>query len=69
MALPACAAERRAADPRCGAVAAGRPALSINMSSLYGAQQQTRRMPLLRSNDGTDRRTDGQTDADIHTNY
>jgi len=69
MALPACAAERRAADPRCGAVAAGRPALSINMSSLYGAQQQTRRMPLLRSNDGTDKRTDGQTDADIHTNY
>ena len=29
----------------------------------HGAQQQTRRTPLLWSNDGTDRQTDGRTDA------
>jgi len=28
---------------------------------LYDAQQQTHRMPLLLSNDGTDRQTDGRT--------
>jgi len=51
------AAERRAAAPLL---------LSIDISclfSLYGAQQQTRRTPLLRSNDGTDRQTDGRTDT------
>jgi len=37
--------------------------LSINTSCLHDAQQQIRRTPLLRSNDGTDRRTDGRTDA------
>ena len=33
--------------------------LSIDISCLYGAQQQTRRTPLLLLIDGTDRRTDG----------
>jgi len=54
MTLPAFAAERRAADPGCGAAAAGRPALSIDIFCTYGAQQQTRRTPLLRLTDGTD---------------
>jgi len=52
--LPAFAAERRASAPGCGAAVAGRPALSINIFCAYGAQQQTRRTPLLRSTDGTD---------------
>jgi len=39
------AAERRAAR---------RPALSIDIFCAYGAQQQTRRTPLLRLTDGTD---------------
>ena len=51
--------------PGCNAAAAGRPALSINIFCAYGAQQQTRRTPLLRSTDGTDwltdRRADGRT--------
>jgi len=34
--------------------AAGSPALSIDIFCAYGAQQQTRRTPLLRSTDGTD---------------
>ena len=54
MTLPAFAAERRAADPGCGAAAAGRPALSIDIFCTYGAQQQTRRTLLLRWTDGTD---------------
>jgi len=55
MTLPAFAAERRAAAPGCGAVAAaGRPAPSIDIFCAYGAQQQTRRTPLLRSTVGTD---------------
>jgi len=54
MALPAFAAERRAADPGCGAAAAGHPALSIDIFCAYCAQQQTRRTPLLRFTDGTD---------------
>jgi len=57
MTLPAFAAERRAADPGCGAAAARRcccPALSIDIFGAYGAQQQTHRTPLLRSTDGTD---------------
>jgi len=58
MTLPAFAAERRAAAPSCGAVAAGRPALSIDRAPpifcAYGAQQQTRRTPLMRLTDGTD---------------
>jgi len=41
------------------------PALvaSIDISHPHAAQQQTRRMPLLRFNDGTDGRTDGRTDS------
>jgi len=54
MTLSAFAAERRAAVPGCGAAAAGRPALSINIFCAFGAQQQTRRTPLLRLTDGTD---------------
>jgi len=54
MTLPAFAAERRAADPGCGAAAAGCPALSIDIFCAYCAQQQTRRTPLLRLTDGTD---------------
>jgi len=54
MTLPAFAAERRAATPGCGAAAAGHPALSIDIFCAHGAQQQTRRTPLLRSTDGTE---------------
>jgi len=54
MTLPAFAAERRAADPVCGAAAAGCPALSIDIFCAYCTQQQTRRTPLLRLTDGTD---------------
>jgi len=39
-------------------LAARRPPLLIDISVLYGAQQQTRRTPLLRLNDETDRQTD-----------
>jgi len=47
--------------PCCGAVAAERRCLlSIDMSCLRGAQQQTHRTPLLQPNDGTDRQTDGR---------
>jgi len=42
---------------RAPAPAARRPQLSIDISCSHGAQQQTRRMPLLLSIDGTDRRT------------
>jgi len=48
MTFPVFAAERR-----CGA-AAGRTALSIDIFCAYGAQQQTRRTPLLRLIDETD---------------
>ena len=50
--------------PRCDAATAGcpTPPLLIAVSCPYGAQQQTGRTPLLRSNDGTDKRTDGQMD-------
>jgi len=61
MTLPAFAAEHRAADLGCGAAAAGCPALSINIFCAYGAQQQTRRTPLLRLTDGTDWLTDRRT--------
>jgi len=54
--LPACAAERRAAEPL--PLGALRPPLSIDISCLHGAQQQTRRTPRLWSNDTADRRTD-----------
>jgi len=54
MILPAFAAERRASASGCGASAARRPALSIDIFCGYGAQQQTRRTPLLRLTDGTD---------------
>jgi len=54
MTLPAFAAERRAAAPGCGAAAAGRPAIARSIFCAYGAQQQTRRTPLLRLSDWTD---------------
>ena len=54
--LPAFADERRTAAPGCGAAAARRAALSIDIFCAYGAQQQTRRKPLLHL-------TDGQTDG------
>jgi len=38
MTLSAFAAERRAVAPGCGAAAAGRPALSIDIFCSYGAQ-------------------------------
>ena len=59
MVLPAFAAERRVAAPLL--LGARRPPLSIDTSCPHGAQQQTHRTPLMRSNDGTDRRTDGRT--------
>jgi len=49
MTLPAFAAERRRRQP------------SIDISCPQGAQQQTRRTPLLLSIDGTAGRTDGLT--------
>jgi len=50
MALPAFTAERRAAEGGgCSADAAGHLARSIIISCPHGAQQQTRRAPLLRS--------------------
>ena len=56
MTLPALAAERRAAAPllqrRCC------PPLLIDTVCPHGAQQQTRRTPLLRLEDGTNRQTD-----------
>jgi len=48
MTLPAFEAERRRL-------------LSIDISCLRGAQQQTRHTPLLLSIDGTDRQTDGRS--------
>jgi len=57
--LPAFAAERRAAAPLLPS--ARRPPLSIDISCPRGAQQQTRRTPLLLSIDGTDGRTDGHS--------
>ena len=42
-------------------LSAGTCLLSIDMSCPHGAQQQTRRTPLLLSIDGTDRRTEGRT--------
>jgi len=51
------AAERYAAAPLL--LGARRPPQSIDISCPHGAQQQTRRTPLLLSNDGTDGETDG----------
>jgi len=66
MALPAFAAERRAAAQLL--LGARRPPLAIDISCSHDAQQQTRRTPLLRSNDGTvDGRIDGQTDRRTDT--
>jgi len=64
--LPAFAAERRAAVLLLLGVR--RPPLSINISCSHGAQQQSRGTPLLRSNDGTDKRTDGRT-PNRYTDY
>jgi len=63
--LPAFAAERRAAVLLLGV---RRPPLSINISCSHGAQQQSRGTPLLRSNDGTEKRTDGRT-PNRYTDY
>jgi len=54
MALPAFAAERRAAAPLL--LGARRPPPLIDISCPYCTQQQTRRTPLLRSIDGTESR-------------
>jgi len=54
MTLPAFAAERCAAASGCGATAARRAALSIDIFCAYGAQQQTHHTPLLRLTDETD---------------
>ena len=53
-----------AAAQCCGVVLLGarRPPLSIDISCPPGAQQQTRRTPLLRSIDGIDRQTHRRTD-------
>ena len=56
MTLPAFTAERRRA---CSTTLAARPQLSIDICCPQGAQQQTRRPPLLLLIDGTDRQTDG----------
>jgi len=56
--LPAFAAERRRTY---STTPAARPQLSIHISRRQGAQQQTRRLPLLLSIDGTKGRTDGRT--------
>jgi len=66
MTLPAFAARHGVAIERrrllLGEPTAGtrhrRPKLSIDISCPHGAQQQTRRKPMLLSIDGTDRRTD-----------
>jgi len=50
------AAERRAAAPLL--LGARRPPLSIDIFCQHGAQQQTGRTLRLRSNDGTENRTD-----------
>jgi len=44
----------------CCTALAARSQLSIDICCLQGAQQQTRRTPLLLSIDGKDRRTDGR---------
>ena len=59
MALPAFAAERRAAARGSApSLLRGHSPLWIDISCQHGTQQQTRHTPLLRSNDGTDGRTD-----------
>ena len=63
MTLPAFAVERRAAAPGYGDAADGHQVLSIDIFCAYGAQQQTRRTPLLRLTDGTDWLTDRRTDG------
>jgi len=54
MTLPAFAAERVLRPRAAALLLPGCLALSIDIFSAYGAQQQTRRTPLLRSTDGTD---------------
>jgi len=62
-----CCSERRAAAPLLHA-GRRRPPLSIDMSRLRRAQQQTRRTPRRLSNDETDRRTsDRYIDPASHT--
>ena len=57
MALPAMAAVRRAAAP----LLLGARRCRLISPCPHGAQRQTRRIPLLGSDDGTDGRTDGRT--------
>jgi len=59
--LLAFAVERRAAAPLL--LGARPPPLSIDISCPHGTQQQTRRTPRLRLNDGTHRPTDGRSTA------
>jgi len=68
MALPAFAAERRAAARLLLSAVPRRPPLSIDTSCAPSAQQQNRRRtPQQLSNDGTDGRTDRRT-LDRYTN-
>jgi len=60
--LPAFAAERRAAARGCGAAAAGRPALSIDIFARTAlSSKPTARRCCVRQMGQTDRRTDGRT--------
>jgi len=70
MALPAFAAECRAAAPLLLGASRCRPISPVRMA--LSTRQQTRRPPRLRSNDGSDKRTDGRTpdrcvDPVLHT--
>jgi len=68
MALPAFAAECRAAAPGSApSLLRGHSPLWIDISCQHGTQQQTRRTPLQRSNDGTDGRTDGHCLSVVQT--
>ena len=66
MTLPAFAAERWRLH---STAPAARPQLFIDVSCRQGAQQQTRRPPLLLSIDGTDKRTERWTDGRTYDRY
>ena len=57
------------AASRCCTASAARPRLSVDISCRLGAQQQTRRPPLLMSINGTERRTDRRTDGRTPDRY
>jgi len=65
--LPAFHAERRRRVALHGSAA--RPRLSVDISCRLGAQQQTRRPPLLMSINVTERRTDRRTDGRTPDRY